>query len=79
MDNYERQLIFIGITYCIPQEESIDRVIDIAEPVQVFIDQMLDPNFQNHQPDIFLDVKLVNINMLPEFDYEEYRSIFIIQ
>lgn len=65
---------FIGITDCIPQEESIDRVIDIAEPVQVFIDQMLDPNYQNHQSDIFLDVKLVNINMLPEFDYEEYRK-----
>lgn len=62
---------FIGITYSIPQEESIERIIDISEPAQAFLDQMLDPNFKGHQPDMFLEVKLVSRNMIPDFVFPD--------
>ena len=62
---------FIGIQYCIPEEESVQRKIDISEPCQKFINVMYDPKYRTEH--MFMFVKLLSRSEMPDFVFPEGR------
>ena len=62
---------FIGIQYCIPEEESVIRKIDISDPCQRFINKCY--SSRNKTEHMFMFVKLVARAAMPDYVFPEGR------
>ncbi|KAH0788359.1 poly(A) polymerase gamma [Histomonas meleagridis] len=64
---------FLGLEYCIPKEESVERRIDISEYAQKFIDDMYDS--PNRTPQMGLFMHLIDRMLMVPYVFEDGRPV----